>query len=109
MEARLRRVEELVGKPEQPPTMGLTQYISALLEMVENLKMMVNEELPQFVQKGLVSLLEEIDYLTDTVDIKLKALKTDLRLVKKIVASSGTEGSAVAPKVRVPNSKPFWR
>ncbi|KAL0309022.1 UNVERIFIED_CONTAM: hypothetical protein Sradi_5844500 [Sesamum radiatum] len=102
MEERLRRVEELVGKSEQPPTMGLIQHISIVNEMVENLKMKVKEELPQFIQKGLVSMSEEIDCLTDVVDIKLEALKTDLRLLKKVVASGGTEVSVVAP-----DPKPF--
>ncbi|KAL0342581.1 UNVERIFIED_CONTAM: hypothetical protein Scaly_1920700 [Sesamum calycinum] len=98
MEARLRRVEELTGKPKQPPTMGLIQQVSVVQEAVENLKRKVKEELPQFVEKGLVSVPEEIGCLFEVVDIKLEALKTDIRLVKKTVASSGTKGSAVALK-----------
>ncbi|KAL0283757.1 UNVERIFIED_CONTAM: hypothetical protein Sangu_2869700 [Sesamum angustifolium] len=38
MEARLHWVEELVGKPEQPPTVGLIQQVLAVEEAVENLK-----------------------------------------------------------------------
>ncbi|KAL0307998.1 UNVERIFIED_CONTAM: hypothetical protein Sangu_3000700 [Sesamum angustifolium] len=98
-EARLHRVEELVGKPEQPPTMGLIQQVSVVQEAVENLKRKVKEELSQFIEKGLVSVSEEIRCLTDAVDIKLEALKTDIKLVKKAVSSNATEGSAVAPKV----------
>ncbi|KAL0287722.1 UNVERIFIED_CONTAM: hypothetical protein Sangu_2680600 [Sesamum angustifolium] len=67
----------------------------------------VKEELPQTVQKGLESISDEISCLTDAVDYKLESLKVDLRLVKKAVANSGTDGSAVAPKVRVPDPKPF--
>ncbi|KAL0327482.1 UNVERIFIED_CONTAM: hypothetical protein Sangu_1826200 [Sesamum angustifolium] len=99
MEARLRRVEELTGKPKQPPTMGLIQQVSVVQEAVENLKRKVKEELPQFVEKGLVSVPEEIGCLFEAVDIKLEALKTDIRLVKKTVASGGTKGSVVALKV----------
>ncbi|KAL0396185.1 UNVERIFIED_CONTAM: hypothetical protein Scaly_0066900 [Sesamum calycinum] len=48
------------------------------------------------------------DQLSDRrVDYKLESLKADLRLVKLAVANSGTDGSAVAPKVRVPDPKPF--
>ncbi|KAL0300263.1 UNVERIFIED_CONTAM: hypothetical protein Scaly_3053000 [Sesamum calycinum] len=78
MEARLRQVEELVGKPEQPPTMGLIQQVLAVEEAVENLKKKVKEEFPQFVEKGLVSMSEEIGCLPDVVDIKLEALKMDI-------------------------------
>ncbi|KAL0301619.1 UNVERIFIED_CONTAM: hypothetical protein Sradi_6438700 [Sesamum radiatum] len=63
MEARLRRVEELVGKPEQPPTMGLIQQVLAVEEEVENLKRKVKKELLQFVEKGLVSMSED-DWLS---------------------------------------------
>ncbi|KAL0381184.1 UNVERIFIED_CONTAM: hypothetical protein Sangu_0182700 [Sesamum angustifolium] len=52
-------------------------------------------------------LIDEISCLTDAVDYKLESLKADLRLVKLVVANSGTDGSAVAPKVRVPDPKPF--
>ncbi|KAL0284804.1 UNVERIFIED_CONTAM: hypothetical protein Scaly_2838200 [Sesamum calycinum] len=51
MEARLCRIEKLVGKPEQPHTVGLIQQISVPQETIENLKMRVKEELPQLVQK----------------------------------------------------------
>ncbi|KAL0284805.1 UNVERIFIED_CONTAM: 60S ribosomal protein L3-1 [Sesamum calycinum] len=74
MEARLHRIEELVGKSEQPSPVGLIQQISALQETVENLKMRVKEELQQFVEKGLVSVLDEISCLTDA-DFKLEALR----------------------------------
>ncbi|KAK4410267.1 hypothetical protein Sango_0099700 [Sesamum angolense] len=50
---------------------------------------------------------EEIGCLTDAMDFKLEALKTDLRLVKKVVGTGGTEGSVVAPKVQVPDPKLF--
>ncbi|KAK4386098.1 hypothetical protein Sango_2480400 [Sesamum angolense] len=42
----------------------------------------VKEDLPQFVEKGLglVSVSEEIDCLTNVVDIKLEALKIDMSL-----------------------------
>ncbi|KAK4394206.1 hypothetical protein Sango_1891400 [Sesamum angolense] len=83
------------------------QTILSIQETIENLKMRVKEELPQIVEKGLESVSDKISCLTDAVDYKLEALKTDLRLVKKAVASSGTDGSAVAPKVRVPDPKPF--
>ncbi|KAL0381193.1 UNVERIFIED_CONTAM: hypothetical protein Sangu_0183600 [Sesamum angustifolium] len=59
------------------------------------------------VLKGLESVSDEISCLTDAVDYKLESLKADLRLVKLVVANSGTDGSAVAPKVRVPDPKPF--
>ncbi|KAL0396005.1 UNVERIFIED_CONTAM: hypothetical protein Scaly_0048900 [Sesamum calycinum] len=52
-------------------------------------------------------LVEEIGCLTDAVDFKLEALKTGLRLVKKVVGIGGTEGSVVAPKVQVPDPKLF--
>ncbi|KAL0301593.1 UNVERIFIED_CONTAM: hypothetical protein Sradi_6436100 [Sesamum radiatum] len=78
MEARLRQVKELVGKPEQPPTMGLIQQVLAVEEAVENLKKKVKEEFPQFVEKGLVSMSEEIGCLPDVVDIKLEALKMNI-------------------------------
>ncbi|KAL0387181.1 UNVERIFIED_CONTAM: hypothetical protein Sradi_2599900 [Sesamum radiatum] len=78
MEARLRQIEELVGKPEQPPTIGLIQQILALQEAFENLKMRVKEELPQFVEKGLVSVSDEISCLTDVVDFKLETLRAVL-------------------------------
>ncbi|KAL0373126.1 UNVERIFIED_CONTAM: hypothetical protein Scaly_0994200 [Sesamum calycinum] len=43
------------------------------------------------------------------VDIKLEALKTDIRLVKKAVASGGTEGSAIVPKkARVPDAEKVY-
>ncbi|KAL0343011.1 UNVERIFIED_CONTAM: hypothetical protein Sangu_1188500 [Sesamum angustifolium] len=70
-------------------------------------EMKVKEELPETVLKGLESVSDEISCLTDAVDYKLESLKADLRLVKKAVANSGTDGSAVAPKVRVPDPKPF--
>ncbi|KAL0308025.1 UNVERIFIED_CONTAM: hypothetical protein Sangu_2998600 [Sesamum angustifolium] len=107
MEARVRRLEELIGKPEQPPSVGLIQQVSSIQEMVESLRMKVKEELPETVLKGLESVSDEISCLTDAVDYKLESLKADLRLVKLAVANSGTDGSAVAPKVRVPDPKPF--
>ncbi|KAL0388037.1 UNVERIFIED_CONTAM: hypothetical protein Sradi_2685500 [Sesamum radiatum] len=107
MEARVRRLEELIGKPEQPPSVGLIQQVSSIQEMVESLKMKVKEELLETVLKGLESVSDEISCLTDVVDYKLESLKADLRLVKLAVANSGTDGSAVAPKVRVPDPKPF--
>ncbi|KAK4404692.1 hypothetical protein Sango_0837800 [Sesamum angolense] len=107
MEAKVRRPEELIGKPEQPPSVGLIQQVSSVQEMVESLKMKVNEELPETVLKGLEYVSDEISCLTDVVDYKLESLKVDLRLVKLAVANSGTDGSAVAPKVRVPDPKPF--
>ncbi|KAL0322596.1 UNVERIFIED_CONTAM: hypothetical protein Sangu_1878900 [Sesamum angustifolium] len=91
MEARVRRLEELIGKPEQLPSIDLIQQVSSIQEMVESLKMKVKEELPQTVQKGLESVSDEISFLTDAVDYKLESLKEDLRLVKKAVANSGTD------------------
>ncbi|KAL0339190.1 UNVERIFIED_CONTAM: hypothetical protein Sangu_1441100 [Sesamum angustifolium] len=107
MEARLRRLEELIGKPEQTPSIGLIQQVSSIQKMVENLKMKVKEELPQIIEKWLEFVSDEISCLTDTVDYKLESLKADLRLVKKAVANSDTDGSAVAPKIRVSDPKPF--
>ncbi|KAL0365375.1 UNVERIFIED_CONTAM: hypothetical protein Sangu_0635100 [Sesamum angustifolium] len=107
MEARIRRLEELIIKLEQPPSVGLIQQVSSIQEMVKNLKMRVKEELPQIVEKELESVSDEISCLTDAMDYKLESLKADLRLVKRAVANSGTDGSTVAPKVRVPDPKPF--
>ncbi|KAL0284803.1 UNVERIFIED_CONTAM: hypothetical protein Scaly_2838100 [Sesamum calycinum] len=53
---------------------GKVSGISALQETIDNLKMMVKEELPQFVEKGLVLVLDKIR-LTDVVDFKLEALR----------------------------------
>ncbi|KAL0387179.1 UNVERIFIED_CONTAM: 60S ribosomal protein L3-1 [Sesamum radiatum] len=58
--------------------------ISALQETVENLKMRVKEELQQFVEKGLVSVSDEISCLTDA-DFKLEALRAVV-----LTASSST-------------------
>ncbi|KAK4405068.1 hypothetical protein Sango_0513300 [Sesamum angolense] len=67
-------------KPEQPPSVGLIQQISAPQEIIKNLKMRVKEKLPQFVEKGLSN---KISCLTDVVDFKLEALRavaqTELR------------------------------
>ncbi|KAL0439271.1 UNVERIFIED_CONTAM: hypothetical protein Slati_2410100 [Sesamum latifolium] len=106
METRLRRIEELVERPEQPPLVGLFQQITALQDAVVNLKITVKEELPQFVEKGLGAVSDEVSCLTDVVDFKLENLKTDIRLVKKAVASSGTEGSAITSKAaKVPGAE----
>ncbi|KAK4395960.1 hypothetical protein Sango_1750300 [Sesamum angolense] len=69
------------------------QICKDLDEAAENLKRKVKEELPQFVEKGLVSVPEEIGCLFEAVDIKLEALKTNIRLVKKTVASGGGKGA----------------
>ncbi|KAL0420332.1 UNVERIFIED_CONTAM: hypothetical protein Slati_3056100 [Sesamum latifolium] len=61
--------------------------------------MAVEEELSQFVEKGLREVSHEVSCLTDVVDFKLENLKTDIMLVKKAVAGNGTEGSAIASKV----------
>ncbi|KAL0446348.1 UNVERIFIED_CONTAM: hypothetical protein Slati_1762700 [Sesamum latifolium] len=66
--------------------------------------MIVKEELLQTVEEKLGSVSDEVSCLTDAVNFKLENLKTDLRPVKKAVASSGV---AVASKVRVPDPKPF--
>ncbi|KAL0403934.1 UNVERIFIED_CONTAM: hypothetical protein Sradi_2034200 [Sesamum radiatum] len=46
MEKRLRRIEELVGRSEQPPVVGLFQQIAALQDAVVILKITMKEELP---------------------------------------------------------------
>ncbi|KAL0284806.1 UNVERIFIED_CONTAM: hypothetical protein Scaly_2838400 [Sesamum calycinum] len=71
MEARLRQIKELVGKPEQPPTIGLIQQISALQETFENLK----EELPQFVEKGLLDDAKANCERIETWEVLKKELK----------------------------------
>ncbi|KAL0433410.1 UNVERIFIED_CONTAM: hypothetical protein Slati_2675300 [Sesamum latifolium] len=50
---------------------------------------------------------DNVSRLTDAVDFKLENLKTDIRLVKKVVAGSGTEGGAIASKVGVQDLKSF--
>ncbi|KAL0345996.1 UNVERIFIED_CONTAM: hypothetical protein Sradi_4430900 [Sesamum radiatum] len=100
-------LEELVGRPEQPLVLGLCQQMAAMQSAYANLKMTVKEELLQTVEEKLGSVSDEVSCLTDTVDFRLENLKTNLRLVKKAVASSGAEGAAVASKVRVLDPKPF--
>ncbi|KAL0339422.1 UNVERIFIED_CONTAM: hypothetical protein Sangu_1464300 [Sesamum angustifolium] len=88
MEARVRRLEELIGNGRKPEDEGEGGVAGDRSE-----------------RAGVCS--DEISCLTDAVDYKLESLKADLRLVKLAVANSGTDGSAVAPKVRVPDPKPF--
>ncbi|KAL0303797.1 UNVERIFIED_CONTAM: hypothetical protein Sradi_6247800 [Sesamum radiatum] len=107
LEARLSRLEELVGRPEQPPILGLCQQMAAMQSAYTNLKITVKEELLQTVEEKLGSVSDKVSCLTDTVDFRLENLKTDLKLVKKAVACSGAEGAAVASKVRVLDHKPF--
>ncbi|KAK4411834.1 hypothetical protein Sango_0256400 [Sesamum angolense] len=84
MEMRLRRVEELVGRPEQPPIVGLIQQILALQEIVGNLNMTVKEELPKFIEKGLGAVSDEVSCSTDAVDLNFGDLEDRLKSAKEL-------------------------
>ncbi|KAL0442270.1 UNVERIFIED_CONTAM: hypothetical protein Sradi_0165900 [Sesamum radiatum] len=66
----------------------------------------VKEELPQFVEKGLVSVPEEIGCLFEVVDIKLEALKTDIRLAAKVLDA---EKVSITSMYLTEDAKLWWR
>ncbi|KAL0402564.1 UNVERIFIED_CONTAM: hypothetical protein Slati_4286300 [Sesamum latifolium] len=68
--------------------------------------MTVKEDLLQSVKEKLGAVTDEVSCLTDVVDFKLENLKTDIRVVKRAVAGSGTDGSAIALKAaKVPDAE----
>lgn len=113
LDARLKRVEELLGTaPETSTPVSIFQRLSDVEMVAGNVHNQV-EGMPSFVETRIASCQEETSGLTDAVDSKFEALNSkyegilnDVNLLKIALRSDAADGRT-ASKVKVPEPKSF--
>ncbi|PIM96991.1 hypothetical protein CDL12_30548 [Handroanthus impetiginosus] len=102
----MEQMEEYIGKPFDAMRLVLYEEVYLLKRLLEDLKVTV-DELSELVEGRITSIAQDVEALIDAFNMKIDAMTTDVRLLKRTVGSDTADIQFFSSKEKIPEPSPF--